>query len=103
MNSQILDNKFASEYVVNKNGNQLPIPTVSSWCGLDEQIMDEMYDKIKKAGEITYSDLVIVGWCYKSDDESYRERQALLALESLGKVIRKQTLLWFLDELWSLP
>lgn len=101
---QILDQKFISLHVVGRdNGSYLPIPTVTSWSGLDERIMDKMYEQIKEKGDTPYYDLVILGWSYKSEEQSYRERQALLALESLGKIERKTTLLWSLDEIWGLP
>lgn len=100
--SQILDGKFVSRHVVGKDGRYMKIPTVNSWRGIDESLMDKFYQKIKQAGEITYYDLMILGWVHKTERVDYKERQALLGLESLGKVFRKQTLEWSLDELWSI-
>lgn len=76
-------------FYVNKNGMALPVPNVKTWCGLDEFYMDRIYEKVKKVEKITYYDLVVVSWSHKSQTESFKERQAILALENLGLV--KQT------------
>ena len=75
----------------------IEIPKVKSFTGLDDDMMRRMYNRLKYAFKLNvgwiqrsqprpYYDLVIVGYLWKNKNTLYRERQALLALEQLGKV-----------------
>jgi len=70
-------------------GEPLPIPKVKTFTKLDESLMDKIYKKIKDTNKpISHTDLFNLGWTLRSENESYRERQALLALENLGLIKR---------------
>ncbi|KKQ99339.1 MAG: hypothetical protein UT24_C0024G0014 [Candidatus Woesebacteria bacterium GW2011_GWB1_39_12] len=75
----------------------IDIPKVKSFTGLDDDMMRRMYNRLKYAFKLNvgwiqrsqprpYYDLVIVSYFWKSKNQLYRERQALLALEQVGKV-----------------
>lgn len=89
----------------------ISVPDVKTFCGLDEAYMTMMYNRMRYAFQIgkgwvykkqpiSLYDLIIVGYLHKSDKQNFKERQALLALEQLGKIKRLGFVDWFLDEIW---
>ena len=87
-----------------KNSN-ITIPDKPSFSGLDDDMMRKMYNRLKYCFRLhigwsyqkqpkTYEDLVIVGSVYKSDNELKKERQAVLALESIGMIKKVGNELW---------
>ena len=81
------------------------VPEKPSFCGLDEDMMRRMYNRLKYGFFIgrgwcydkqpkSYHDLVIVSSAWKSNKELKQERQAILALESLGRVIQIEPDVW---------